>query len=244
VSGAPPAGPPHVPSSAGPAWSRWVGRFLARVVWATRVEGAENVPAAGPVVLAANHTGVVDGPVVLGVAPRPLHVLVKEEMFVGPVGWVLRTAGQIPVDRAGGRRALATALAVLRRGGAVGVFPEGNRGRGDATSARAGVAWLALNAGACVVPVAVLGTRRTGEGVNRVPGLRRRIVVRFGEPVVVERAPGASGKQALDAANERVRTALAELVADTVASTGVALPLDAPRRQDLPCPGTDARPSA
>jgi 1-acyl-sn-glycerol-3-phosphate acyltransferase len=225
---------PHVPSPAGPAWARWVGRFLARVVWATRVEGAGNVPAHGPVVLAANHTGVVDGPVVLGVAPRPLHVLVKEEMFSGPVGAVLHAAGQIPVDRDGGRRALAAALAVLRRGGAVGVFPEGNRGRGDATSARAGVAWLALHAGAQVVPVAVLGTRRTGEGVNHVPGPRRRLVVRFGEPIVVERAPGTSGKQALEAANERIRTALAQLVADTVASTGVALPLDAPRREGLP----------
>ncbi|MFD4992106.1 lysophospholipid acyltransferase family protein [Cellulosimicrobium cellulans] len=221
----------RVPSPAGPAWSRWVGRFLARVVWSTRVLGAENVPAEGPVVLAANHTGVVDGPIVLGVAPRPLHVLVKEEMFVGPVGWVLRAAGQIPVDRSGGRRALATGLGVLRRDGAVGVFPEGNRGRGDATSARAGVAWLALNGGARVVPVAVLGTRRTGEGVNRIPGLRRRLVVRFGEPFAVERAPGVSGKQALEDANERIRTALAELVADTVATTGVALPTDDPNRE-------------
>ncbi|MBE9928145.1 1-acyl-sn-glycerol-3-phosphate acyltransferase, partial [Cellulosimicrobium cellulans] len=103
-----------VPSPAGPAWSRWVGRFLARVVWATEVVGAEHVPAHGPVVLAANHTGVVDGPLVLGVAPRPLHVLVKEEMFSGPVGWVLRAAGQIPVDRTGGRPALAAGLGVLR----------------------------------------------------------------------------------------------------------------------------------
>ncbi|WP_454043790.1 lysophospholipid acyltransferase family protein [Cellulosimicrobium sp. Marseille-Q8652] len=230
MSGAP---APRVPSPAGPAWSRWVGRFLARVVWATRVEGAENVPTEGPVVLAANHTGVVDGPLVLGVAPRPLHVLVKDEMFVGPVGTVLRAAGQIPVDREGGRRALSTALAVLRRGGAVGVFPEGNRGRGDATSARAGVAWLALNGQARVVPVAVLGTRRTGEGVNHVPGLRRRLVVRFGTPVVVERAPGTSGKQALEDANERIRHELSVLVADTVASSGIALPLDDPNRERL-----------
>lgn len=234
----------RAPSSAGPAWSRWVGRFLARVVWDTRVQGRENVPTDGPVVLAANHTGVVDGPVVLGVAPRPLHVLVKEEMFTGLVGQVLRAAGQIPVDRGSGRRALATALAVLRRGGAVGVFPEGNRGRGDATSARAGVAWLALNGRARVVPVAVLGTRRTGEGVNHVPGPRRRLVVRFGEPISVERAPGTSGKQALEDANERIRTALAALVADTVASTGLVLPLDAPRRDDLTAPEDAAPPPA
>ncbi|WP_139315927.1 hypothetical protein [Cellulosimicrobium sp. CUA-896] len=106
------------------------------------------------------------------------------------------------------------------------------------------MAWLALHAGARVVPVAVLGTRRTGEGVNRVPGLRRRIVVRFGEPVALERAPGASGKQALEAANEQVRTALAGLVAETVASTGVALPIDAPRREGGTDAGAGGRPPA
>ncbi|MBD5787368.1 1-acyl-sn-glycerol-3-phosphate acyltransferase [Cellulosimicrobium terreum] len=225
---------PAVPSAAGPAWSRWVGRFLARVVWATRVEGAENVPADGPLVLAANHTGLVDGPIVLGVAPRPLHVLVKEEAFVGPVGWVLRAAGQISVDPHGGRPALATGLALLKDGRALGVFPEGNRGRGDATTARAGAAWLALNGGARVVPVAVLGTRRTGEGVNHVPGLRRRLVVRFGEPLDVRRTPGTSGRQALVDANDRIRVALAELVADTVARTGIALPTDDPNRERRP----------
>lgn len=217
---------PHVPSPAGPAWSRWLGRILAQGVWATRVEGQHHVPADGPVVLAANHAGVVDGPVVVGVAPRPLHVLVKEEMFHGPVGLLLRSAGQIPLDRSGGRQALTTALGVLRRGGAVGVFPEGNRGRGDVTTARAGVAWLALNGHAPVVPVAVLGTRRTGEPVGAVPGFRRRLHVAFGAPVVVERAPGTTGKQALEDANEAVRTALAALVADTSARTGIALPAD------------------
>src|SRR5690606_25196727 len=89
---------PHVPSALGPAWSRWVGRFLARVVWDTQVVGAERVPRTGPVVLAANHVTLLDGPLLIGVAPRPLHILVKAEMFRGPLGLLLRTAGQIPVD--------------------------------------------------------------------------------------------------------------------------------------------------
>uniref|UniRef100_UPI002027CC96 lysophospholipid acyltransferase family protein n=1 Tax=Actinotalea sp. C106 TaxID=2908644 RepID=UPI002027CC96 len=127
------------PGPGGPRWSRWVGRFLARVVWSTTVVGADRVPRQGPVILAANHIGVIDGPLVHGCAPRGTHVLVKHEMFRGPVGAVLSAAGQIPVDRRNGRPALAAALAVLRRGGAVGIFPEGVRGRGDASSARAGV---------------------------------------------------------------------------------------------------------
>lgn len=218
------------PSPRGPRWSRWIGRFLARVVWSTEVVGTAHVPLDGPVLLAANHTGIIDGPILHGVAPRPSHVLVKEEMFWGPVGTVLRAAGQIAVDREGGRTALTSALAVLKRGGLVGVFPEGNRGRGDATNARAGIAWLALNGHAPVVPVAVLGTRRTGESVNHVPGLRRRLAIEFGEPLVIERAPGTSGKVALVEANEAIRVALAELVDQAVARTGLALPTDDPNR--------------
>lgn len=223
----------RVPSPVGPAWSRWIGRFLARGVWATDVVGAHHVPRTGPVLLAANHTGVVDGPMLIGVAPRPTHILVKEEMFHGPVGLVLRSAGQIPVDRQGGRTALTTALGVLRRGGVVGIFPEGNRGRGDATSARAGIAWLALNGQAPVVPVAILGTRRTGESVGHVPGFRRRLVVEFGEPVVVERAPGVSGRAALVAANEAVRVALSDLVTRASARSGLVLPADDPNGEPV-----------
>ncbi|WNB87054.1 lysophospholipid acyltransferase family protein [Cellulomonas sp. ATA003] len=153
-----------------PAWSRRIGRFLAHGVWDTEVIGSDHVPVAGPVILAANHTGVVDGPLVVGVAPRGVHMMVKEAAFVWPVGVVLRVSGHIPVDGTGGRPALVAASAVLRRGDVVGIFPEGNRGRGDAARAHAGVAWLAVNSGAPVVPVAVLGTRRTGEEWGTSPG--------------------------------------------------------------------------
>jgi 1-acyl-sn-glycerol-3-phosphate acyltransferase len=224
---APPGGLP-VPSERGPRWSRQVGRFLAHVVWDTEVIGAEHVPLTGPVIISANHIGLMDGPLVHGTVPRGTHILVKDEMFRGPVGTVLRAAGQIPVDRHGGRPALAAGLGVLRRGGAVGIFPEGVRGRGDGNEARAGVAWLAVNSGAPVVPTAVLGTRRTGEGVGHVPGLRRRLVVAFAEPVELHRAPGVSGRQAVADAHELLRVTLADHVRTVVERTGLALPQDAP----------------
>lgn len=223
-----------IPGPSGPAWSRWVGRFLAKVVWSTRVVNGANLPLDGPVLVAANHTGLMDGPVVLGVARRPLHILVKDSMFRGPLGPVLRAAGQIPVDRQGGRSALTTALAVLKRGGAVGVFPEGNRGRGDLAEVRAGVAWLALTSGAPVVPVAVLGTRRTGQKVGAIPGFRRRLYVEVGEPIVVERTPGVSGRVTLEAANREIRDALSALVVGAVERSGIALPLDDPNREKAP----------
>lgn len=223
------AGRPRVPGERG--WARWIGRVLAHGVWATDVAGTEHVPLDGPVLFAANHTGVVDGPLMFGAAPRAMHILVKEEMFAGPIGWLLHGSGQIPVDREGGRAALVASLGVLQRGGAVGIFPEGNRGRGDAAAARGGVAWLALRSGAPVVPVAVLGTRRTGEGVNHIPGLRRRLVVEFGPPVDVVRADGASGRTALDQANATLRDALSAVVAAATRRTGIELPTDDPNRE-------------
>lgn len=214
-----------------PRWSRAIGAFLAHVLWRTEVVGAEHVPVDGPVVLVANHTGLPDGPVLFGVAPRPAHVLVKEEMFVGPVGWLLRRSGQIPVNRGdGGRAALAAGRDVLRAGGVVAVFPEGARGRGDVASARAGAAWLAVNGGATIVPVAVLGTRRTGQSVNAVPAPRRRLVVEFGPAFTVERPAGTSGRAVIAHANEQVRTALSDVIAGAVARSGVQLPLDDPQR--------------
>ena len=212
-----------------PAWARRVGRLLAHGVWRTAVLGAEHVPTEGPVVVVANHIGLMDGPVLVGALPRPVAVLVREGMFVGPLGTLLRASGQISVGADdGGRSALAAARSHLRGGGAVAVFPEGSRGRGDASDARAGAAWLALNAQAPVVPAAVLGARRTGESVHRVPGPRRRLAVVFGAPVRVERPAGVPGREALARANETVRTALAAVVAEAVERTGIPLPTDDP----------------
>lgn len=220
-----------VPAEQAARRARPVGHLLTRVVWPTQVVGAHHVPATGPVILAANHTGVVDGPVVFGASPRPLVMMIKQSMFTGPVGAFLRWSGQIPVDSAGdgGRSALAAAAAVLRRGGGVGIFPEGTRGRGDVADARGGVAWLALLTGAPVVPVAVLGTRRTGESTGHVPGLGRRLAVEMGEPVTFTRAPGVSGRQAQEDATAGVAAALAAVVTRAVARTGIALPEDTGR---------------
>jgi len=215
-----------VPSNAGPAWSRWVGRFLGRVVWNTCVVGAGHVPD-GPVVVAANHVTLIDGPLLLGVAPRGLHILTKQELFRGPAGTVLRWAGQIPVDRAQGRAALVSALGVLRRGGAVGIFPEGNRGRGTVTDVRAGAAWLAVHGSAPLVPVAILGTRRTGESLGHLPGVRRQLYVEFGAPM----APALEGpaRTRIAATSEALRAAMAALVVVAQQRSGIALPADDPR---------------
>lgn len=216
-----------LPHPWGPRWARKVGWFLAHVVWRTTVVGAANVPPAGPVVIAANHTGVADGPVLMGAVPRPTHFLVKKEMFHGFVGWVLRYAGQIVVDRSGGRAGLQAAKGVLGRGGVVGVFPEGTRGRGDGANVHAGVAWLAVHGDAVVVPCAVLGTRRTGEKRGVIPGWGRRIYVEFGEPIVIRRTAGQSDRAAVGGALQEISAALTALIGQASLNSGMPLPDDA-----------------
>lgn len=206
-----------------------VGRFLFAVLYSARSVGRENVPRRGAVIIAANHTGYLDGALVLSMAPRPSHFLVLAKTFDGVVGHLLRWSGQIPIDQGrGDRRALGQALAVLGREGVVGIFPEGGRGRGDLAAAGKGVAWLALQSGAPVVPTACLGTRRTGDLAASWPRLRSRLVVDFGEPVVLDLPDGLPGRARLDLATEQVRAALVAHVHDAAVRHGIPLPTDVP----------------
>lgn len=227
------------PAPGSAARARWIGTFLAHGVWAAEVVGAEHVPATGPVLLAANHVGLLDGPLIYAASPRPAHVMIKRSAFRGGLGRFLTWTGQIPVNaESGGRTGLAAALEVLRRGDVVAIFPEGHRGRGDVGEVRGGAIWLALTAGAPVVPVAILGTRRTGRGRGSLPRPRARVVVEMAPPVVVAREPGQSGRAALEAGTQAVTAALREVVAQAVARTGIALPDD-----DPVLPGTPRTPA-
>lgn len=126
-----------------------IASVLMRMAWNVRVYRRDLVPRRGPVVLAANHTGILDGPLLYAVLHRPVHALVKQEMFAGPIGAALRALGQIAVDRfAPDPAAVKSCLAVLERGDVLGIYPEGTRGTGDFARIKPGVAYLALCTGA------------------------------------------------------------------------------------------------
>lgn len=210
----------------GPRWARKVGWALNNLWWRTTVLGAEHVPPTGPVIIASNHTGIVDGPVVYAAVPRDSHFIVKEEFFASRLGFLMTYSGQIPVDRSNGRAALAVAKALLAEGRAVGIFPEGTRGRGDVSSVRAGVAWLAVNTGAPIVPAAALGTRHTGDPRGYVPPPRSHLHVVFGEPFTIDTPPEVPRREVLAEAITTIGSALAAHVARAVELTGVPLPED------------------
>jgi 1-acyl-sn-glycerol-3-phosphate acyltransferase len=198
------------PTERGAEIGRRIGVGLMYGLFRPRVLGAWRVPAAGPVIFAVNHSHNLDGPMVMGVAPRPTHFLIKKEAFVGPLDPFLTGIGQVKVDRATtDRTAITRALDVLSAGGVLGIFPEGTRGEGDFASLRAGLAYFALRSGAPIVPVAVLGSSgRRGRLIKGLPPLRSKIDVVFGEPFDAGDGSGRRTRQALDEATERIQKQL------------------------------------
>ncbi|MCX5202151.1 1-acyl-sn-glycerol-3-phosphate acyltransferase [Streptomyces sp. NBC_00237] len=187
-----------------------------------RVLGSWRVPAAGPVILAVNHAHNIDGPMLMGTAPRPVHFLIKKEAFVGPLDPFLRGIGQLRVDRGSvDRNAVTDALDVLGGGGVLGIFPEGSRGEGDFASLRAGLAYFAVRSGAPIVPVAVLGsTERKGRLVPGLPPLRSRVDVVFGDAFEAGDGSGRRTRKALDEATVRIQERLTAHLAGARRLTG------------------------
>lgn len=207
------------------AVGRYVGTTLFHTAYRGRTRHADRVPAVGPVILVANHAAFLDGPVVFSLAPRPVTFLVKQEAFSGFFGWVLTAVGQVPIDRTvGDRTALGTAVAVLERGGAVGIFPEGTRQDGQVEQVNQGAAWIALRTGARLVPVAVLGTRVPGRSGEAWPRPRAPITVDYGEPFALDVDPSLPGRQRLRAATEQVRVTLADHVWRARVDNGGSVP--------------------
>ncbi|WP_436843246.1 lysophospholipid acyltransferase family protein [Streptomyces narbonensis] len=196
-----------VPSERGAAVGRRIGIGLMYGFWKPRVLGAWRVPASGPAILAVNHAHNIDGPMLMGTAPRPVHFLIKKEAFVGPLGPFLEGIGQLKVDREStDRNAIGNALGVLEQGGVLGIFPEGTRGEGDFASLRAGLAYFAVRSGAPIVPVAVLGsTERRGRLVKALPPLRSRVDVVFGDAFEAGDGSGRRTRKALDEATVRIQ---------------------------------------
>ena len=169
---------------------------VARALWRPTVEGLEHVPETGPVILASNHRSFVDSIVIPCVVPRKVVFLAKSDYFTGTGlrgaaqrAW-FEGLGMLPVDRDDTKAAIAsldTALEVLRRGEAFGIYPEGTRSRdGRLYRGRTGVAHLALTAGCPVVPVGLLGTEEIQPvGANRPRLGKVDVTVRVGEPITV-----------------------------------------------------------
>jgi 1-acyl-sn-glycerol-3-phosphate acyltransferase len=193
---------------------------VTRLIYRPVIEGRENIPRTGALVLASNHLSFIDSFVIPLVAPRRVVFLAKSEYFTGRgirglwMRWLFTAVGAIPVNRGtpgAAQEALASALEVLKGGHAFAIYPEGTRSRdGRLYRGRTGVAWLALTAGCPVVPVALSGTQYIQPVGSRLPRIHK-ITVRFGEPLDFSHLQGAKGGPARREATDAVMAAIAEL---------------------------------
>lgn len=204
---------------------------IIRRRWDLELRGAGNVPASGPVVLAGNHVGFLDGPLMAIVSPRAAHALTKAELYTGALGAFLIGAGQIPVRRdAVDPLAVRTVLRVLREGGVAGLFPESTRGAGEVEHVFGGAAYLALATGATVVPVSFLGTRLPGGSSNSLPPAGSRLVVSYGPPIQVAETGWPRRKDVVGELSETIRQAMLANCREAERATGMRLPGPIPVR--------------
>ncbi|WP_402842927.1 lysophospholipid acyltransferase family protein [Microbacterium sp. GXS0129] len=201
----------------------FVGRAVLRplftALYGARTSGREHVPPTGAVLLVANHLSGWDTVLIPTAASRPVQFLTKSSLFTrpGPLGRVLRwfftSIGGVPVLRTAGQAAQAaldSGARILRAGSVFAVFPEGSRSRdGRLYQGRSGAGWMALETGATVVPVGVVGTADMAL-FGPLRG-RPRPEVRFGAPLDLSDLEGMPRGAARRIATERIMAAIAAL---------------------------------
>lgn len=174
---------------------------LLKTIYRPWVEGSENIPATGPVILVGNHLSVIDSFFMPVMVDRRVYFLAKSDYFTGKglKGWLVKnfmlSVGQLPIDRSGGKASeasLTTGLSVLDRGDVLGIYPEGTRSP-DANlyRGRTGVARLVLESGATVVPVVMIDTEKAMPIGVKIPRIRRIGTV-IGKPLDFSRFNGMS----------------------------------------------------
>lgn len=177
-----------------------IGPFL-KTIYRPWVEGAENIPASGPVIIVGNHLSVIDSFFMPLMIDRRVYFLAKSDYFTGRglKGWLVKNfmlgVGQLPIDRSGGKASeasLNTGLAVLDRGDVLGIYPEGTRSPdGRLYRGRTGVARLVIESGALVVPAVMIDTDKAMPIGAKFPKIRRVGTV-IGKPLDFTRFSGMS----------------------------------------------------
>lgn len=190
------------------AWVRYPVRFLYKLFYDFRIEGAENIPQDKPVVLASNHRSYAD-PVILTMPMKlPVSYMAKEELFKNKLfGWFIRKLGAFPVVRGSGDMSVIDdSIRILESGRNLVIFPEGTRSKdGRVGKGKTGVALIAAKSGADVVPCGIIFE---GEKLR----FRSKLTLRFGKPIKAEELAVGDDRNELKTVKKRIMSAITELV--------------------------------
>lgn len=177
------------------------------------VNGLENVPRQGPLIVVSNHLNIIDPPLLGTLIPRRIRFMAKAELFHSPFTWLIVTLyGAFPVRRGAlDRQALREAMRILQNGGALGMFPEGTRSRtGQMQQARQGSAMVAVWSGAPVLPVGITGS----DCILLWPNIirRPRLVINVGPPFMLQAPGNGRSREALEDLNQEMMRRVAVLL--------------------------------
>ena len=154
--------------------------LLFKIGLRLHVEGEDNIPAEGPLVIASNHLSLLDPPVIGVAATRKVHFMAKQELFVPILGTIYKALGAFPVRRGGAdRAAIKHGIDILKDNKVLAIFPEGTRSKtGKLGKADPAALMMPGRAMATIVPCCVIGTdyRRQGR-------IWPKVTVRFGKPI-------------------------------------------------------------
>ena len=202
-----------------PRFSGAVLRLAAACLTRVKVEGLENVPQSGPVLVICNHSSNADGMLLMAfIVPamgRPMRWLGKEEALRWPLfGWGMRHNGVMGVRRgAGDLEAFKLAKSVLDDEGVLTIFPEGTRSpTGSLQDAKEGATVLAVRSGAPILPIAIAGSQRFWPKGKLLPRPGRRMNVRVGETFTLSMRKGGDRHESLRLATAELMRHVAELL--------------------------------
>jgi 1-acyl-sn-glycerol-3-phosphate acyltransferase len=204
-----------------------------RFFWKVTTEGLDQLPTSGGAIIAPNHISVLDSFFVPLVLPRRITYVGKAEYLDDwKTKWLFPAMGMIPIDRSGGdasARALDAAARILDAGELFGIYPEGTRARdGLLHKGHTGIARLALRTNSPIVPVGIIGTDDVQPPDAKVPHPFRRVHIRFGRPIPVERYLDRSNdRMVLRQVTDEVMFEIANLSGQTYVDTYASKPAKA-----------------
>ncbi|KAM9862873.1 1-acyl-sn-glycerol-3-phosphate acyltransferase [Leucobacter sp. BZR 635] len=196
----------------------FVGRAILKpllwLLYRPVITGREDFPERGAVLIVSNHFSMLDTVLIPSFTPRKVQFLAKSSLFSGVIGrWFFNGIGAVPVNRgssSAAQEALSAGREVLLDGSVFTVFPEGSRSRdGKLYRGKGGAAWLALETGATVVPVGILGTNRDVRDPRT--GKRERVRIHFGAPFGLDDLGELPAGRARREATERMMTEIQAL---------------------------------